>query len=64
VFLAQACRGAGLRATRKLIWLLPRHGLPHFISPAEEMEGLRDYLEALKKEMAGVEARIHELKGT
>jgi hypothetical protein len=34
-----------------------------FISPAEELERLRDYLEELKKEMAGVEARIYELKG-
>ena len=38
-------------------------GFRRFISPAEEMERLRDYLEELKKEMAGVEARIHELKG-
>ena len=38
-------------------------GWRRFISPAEEMERLRDYLEELKKEMAGVEARIHELKG-
>jgi len=42
------CRGMGFR---------------RFISPAEEMERLKDYLEELKKEMAGVEARIHELKG-
>jgi hypothetical protein len=35
----------------------------HFISPAEEMERLQDYLEELKKEVAGVEARINELKG-
>lgn len=34
-----------------------------FISPAEELERLREYLDELKKEMAGVEARIHELKG-
>jgi hypothetical protein len=27
------------------------------------MERLQDYLEELKKEVAGVEARIHELKG-
>jgi len=38
-------------------------GFRRFISPAEELERLRDYLEELKKEMAGVEARIHELKG-
>ena len=42
------CRGMGFR---------------RFISPAEEMERLKDYLDELKKEMAGVEARIHELKG-
>lgn len=34
-----------------------------FISPAEELERLGEYLEELKKETAGVEARIHELKG-
>jgi hypothetical protein len=38
-------------------------GWRRFISPAEEMEHLTDYLEELKKEMAGVEARINELKG-
>ena len=38
-------------------------GFRRFISPAEELERLRDYLEELKKETAGVEARIHELKG-
>ncbi|MBM4294934.1 MAG: hypothetical protein FJ126_08535 [Deltaproteobacteria bacterium] len=38
-------------------------GFRRFISPAEELERLRDYLEELKKEMAGVEARIHDLKG-
>jgi hypothetical protein len=38
-------------------------GFRRFISPAEEMERLKDYLDELKKEMAGVEARIHELKG-
>ena len=38
-------------------------GFRRFISPAEELERLKDYLEELKKEMAGVEARIHELKG-
>jgi hypothetical protein len=38
-------------------------GFRRFISPAEELERLRHYLEELKKEVAGVEARIHELKG-
>lgn len=38
-------------------------GFRRFISPAEELENLREYLEELKKETAGVEARIHELKG-
>jgi len=38
-------------------------GWRRFVSPAEQMERLRDYLEELKKEMAGVEARLHELKG-
>jgi hypothetical protein len=38
-------------------------GFRRFISPAEELEGLKEYLEELKKETAGVEARIHELKG-
>ena len=33
-----------------------------FLSPAEEMERLHEYLAELKKEVAGVEARIHELK--
>uniref|UniRef100_A0A7V4G8I4 DUF5320 domain-containing protein n=1 Tax=Desulfobacca acetoxidans TaxID=60893 RepID=A0A7V4G8I4_9BACT len=33
-----------------------------YISPAEELERLHDYLAELKKEIAGVEARIHELK--
>jgi hypothetical protein len=52
----------------------PHHGMRHhgcctgggwrrFISPAEELERLHDYLAELKKEMAGVEARIHDLKG-
>jgi hypothetical protein len=51
----------------------PHHGMGHhgccssswrrFISPAEQLEYLHKYLEELKKEMAGVEARIHELKG-
>ena len=38
-------------------------GWRRFMSPAEEMERLHDYLAELKKEIAGVEARIHELKG-
>jgi hypothetical protein len=38
-------------------------GFRRFISPVEELERLKDYLEELKKEAAGVEARIHELKG-
>jgi predicted nucleic acid-binding Zn-ribbon protein len=38
-------------------------GFRRFISPAEELERLKNYLEELKKEVAGVEARIHELKG-
>jgi hypothetical protein len=33
------------------------------VSPAEEIERLHEYLDQLKKEMAGVEARLHELKG-
>jgi len=37
-------------------------GFRRFISPVEELEHLRDYLEELKKEIAGVEARIRELK--
>jgi hypothetical protein len=37
-------------------------GWRRFISPAEELERLHDYLEQLKKEIAGVEARLHELK--
>jgi hypothetical protein len=52
----------------------PHHGMGHhggcqgggwrrFISPAEQLECLHKYLEELKKEMAGVEARIHDLKG-
>ena len=52
----------------------PHHGLGHhgccsgfgwrrFVSPAEELERLHEYLDQLKKEMAGVEARLHELKG-
>ena len=43
--------------------VLLRRGWRRFTSPAEEMERLQDYLEELKKEMAGVEARIRELKG-
>lgn len=38
-------------------------GWRRFISPAEELERLHDYLAELKKEIAGVEARLHELKG-
>jgi hypothetical protein len=38
-------------------------GWRRFISPAEELENLRHYLEELKKEVAGVEARIRELQG-
>lgn len=37
-------------------------GWRRFISPAEELENLERYLEELKKEVAGVEARIRELK--
>jgi hypothetical protein len=44
-------------------WCCSGQGWRRFISPAEEMERLQDYLEELKKEMAGVEARIRELKG-
>ena len=51
----------------------PHHGMRHhccchgggwrrFISPAEELERLHDYLAELKKEIAGVEARIHDLR--
>lgn len=38
-------------------------GWRRFMSPAEELERLEEYLAELKKEMAGVEARIQELKG-
>lgn len=38
-------------------------GWRRFFSPAEELECLERYLEDLKKEQAGVEARIRELKG-
>ena len=38
-------------------------GWRRFVSPAEELECLQGYVEDLKKEIAGVEARIHELKG-
>ena len=52
----------------------PHHGMGHhgccmgggwrrFVSPAEQLECLHGYLEDLKKEIAGVEARIHDLKG-
>jgi hypothetical protein len=44
-------------------WCCSGRSWRHFISPAEEMEHLQDYLEELKKEVAGVEARIQELKG-
>jgi hypothetical protein len=33
-----------------------------FVSPAEELERLHNYLAELKNETAGVEARIHDLK--
>ena len=33
-----------------------------YLSRAEEMEMLKDYLESLKKEIAGVEERIKELE--
>jgi hypothetical protein len=38
-------------------------GWRRFVSPAEKLEHLHDYLDQLKKEMAGVEAMIHDLKG-
>jgi hypothetical protein len=38
-------------------------GFRRFISPAEELERLQNYLEELRKEMAGVEARIREMQG-
>ncbi len=38
-------------------------GWRRFKSPAEQLECLHNYLAELKKEIAGVEARIHELKG-
>jgi cell division protein FtsB len=38
-------------------------GWRRYISPAEELERLHEYLDQLKKEVAGVEARIHQLKG-
>ena len=52
----------------------PHHGMGHhgccsglgwrrFVSPAEELERLHEYMDQLKKEIAGVEARIHDLKG-
>ena len=37
-------------------------GWRRFVSPAEELERLHNYLAELKNEVAGVEARIHELK--
>ena len=50
----------------------PHHGMGHhcpgmgwrrFMSPAEKLERLHEYLDELKKEIAGVEAMIHEMKG-
>jgi len=38
-------------------------GWRRFLSPSEEAGFLKQYLEDLKKEMAGVEARIRELQG-
>jgi hypothetical protein len=38
-------------------------GWRRFTSPAEEIERLEHYLDELKKEMAGVEARLKELRG-
>lgn len=37
-------------------------GWRRFMSPAEELERLQNYLAELKNEIAGVEARIHDLK--
>ncbi len=37
-------------------------GWRRFVSPAEELERLHNYLTELKNEISGVEARIHELK--
>ncbi len=37
-------------------------GWGRFVSPAEELERLHNYLAEFKNEIAGVEARIHELK--
>lgn len=37
-------------------------GWRRFVSPAEELERLHNYLAELKSEIAGVEARIHDLK--
>lgn len=34
----------------------------HYLSPQEKIEKLENYLEELKKEQAGVEARIKELQ--
>ena len=38
-------------------------GWRRFVSPAEELEKLERYLADLKNEVAGVEARINEVKG-
>ncbi len=38
-------------------------GWRRFTSPAEEIACLEHYLDELKKEMAGVEARLKELRG-
>jgi len=61
------CVGGGMRHHACCTPVMPGccsgMGFRRFISPAEELERLRDYLEELKKEVAGVEARIHDLKG-
>ena len=41
----------------------PGMGWRRFMSPAEKLERLHEYLDQLKKEVAGVEAMIHEMKG-
>ena len=60
------CTGGGMhhgfQGGRMMSGCCSGMGFRRFISPAEELERLRDYLEELKKEMAGVEARIHEIK--
>jgi len=55
--------GHGCCSSRMMPGCCSGMGFRRFISPAEELERLKDYLDELKKEMAGVEARIHELKG-